>query len=576
MHSKLVAAPAHLIAVASASLAAYAAFIARCTFEVDNARAFTLFDDAMISMRYARNLVETGTLTWNPGDVPIEGYTNFLWTLWMAVIHLLPMRELQISIVVVLSSVVLLAVTGRRVLELGAALSLTSVALLAVLAMTLLNYGLVYWSLRGMEVALLACVVTSGTFALIRGTPAVRRHSQVVLGVTTAVALLTRTDAIVFVMVWIGYAVLALRGRERLAVLVVLVTTTTVVMGAHTTFRYMYYGDLLPNTYYLKLAGIPLATRIVRGLTAVVFELQVGWILPVGLAALTLTRSQGRQTKLLLSGLVLAAAAYSIYVGGDAWEEFGFPNRYLAPSLPALLVLAASGLEDVAGSAAHRRALALVFAAFAGIQLLPWVDPVLIYAQPADAWRMHTRIAWGVVFALVLLRGSIRRGLLVAVLLLATTGEAWIDFATYGAQHADVDAERVRHGLAIRAATSVDVTIATTPAGNIPYFAHRRCLDLLGKSDKRIARSEPRIARFHPGHVKWDYAYSLGELQPDLVDELFTPAEAWRVEAEKAMVPTWGYDEIGANFFVHRRATGVDRSRLVRDLGLQVPPATSD
>lgn len=47
-------------------------------------------DDAFISFRYAQNLVQQGELTWNPGETDrVEGYTNFLWTLLMAVPHLL-------------------------------------------------------------------------------------------------------------------------------------------------------------------------------------------------------------------------------------------------------------------------------------------------------------------------------------------------------------------------------------------------------------------------------------------------------------------------------------------------------
>ena len=53
---------------------------------------FSLFDDAMIAMRYARNMAEGHGLVWNNGEY-IEGYTNFLWTLWMAIIHLLPVPE---------------------------------------------------------------------------------------------------------------------------------------------------------------------------------------------------------------------------------------------------------------------------------------------------------------------------------------------------------------------------------------------------------------------------------------------------------------------------------------------------
>ena len=41
-------------------------------------------DDAFISFRYARNLVDGHGLVFNPGE-RVEGYTNFLWTVLMAV-----------------------------------------------------------------------------------------------------------------------------------------------------------------------------------------------------------------------------------------------------------------------------------------------------------------------------------------------------------------------------------------------------------------------------------------------------------------------------------------------------------
>ncbi len=40
-------------------------------------------DDAYISFRYARNLVDGHGLVWNPGEW-VEGYTNFLWVLILA------------------------------------------------------------------------------------------------------------------------------------------------------------------------------------------------------------------------------------------------------------------------------------------------------------------------------------------------------------------------------------------------------------------------------------------------------------------------------------------------------------
>lgn len=59
-------------------------FIYRSSFiAIDGQRYFSLFDDAMISMRYAWNLSHGEGLVWNPGEY-VEGYTNLLMVLLMS------------------------------------------------------------------------------------------------------------------------------------------------------------------------------------------------------------------------------------------------------------------------------------------------------------------------------------------------------------------------------------------------------------------------------------------------------------------------------------------------------------
>lgn len=83
-------------------------FIERTTVVVNSQSYFSLFDDAMISMQYARNLAEGHGLVWNPGQPAVEGYTNFLWVLWMAFLHLLPVPESKVALLVMLSGVIIL------------------------------------------------------------------------------------------------------------------------------------------------------------------------------------------------------------------------------------------------------------------------------------------------------------------------------------------------------------------------------------------------------------------------------------------------------------------------------------
>jgi hypothetical protein len=53
-------------------------------------------------------------------------------------------------------------------------------------------------------------------------------------------------------------------------------------------------------------------------------------------------------------------------------------------------------------------------------------------------------------------------------------------------------------------------------AGALPYFLpEHRFHDFLGKSDRRIAHGKARPGP--PGHNKWDYAYSLGQVRPEVI-----------------------------------------------------------
>lgn len=89
-------------------------------------------------------------------------------------------------------------------------------------------------------------------------------------------------------------------------------------------------------------------------------------------------------------------------------------------------------------------------------------------------------------------------------------------------------------GLVLKQITTPQATIAVVTVGNIPYFSARTAVDLLGKSDKVIARTEPQATAgnfdfdddFRPGHNKWDYDYSIGELQPDIVAQLWGDTSA--------------------------------------------------
>jgi hypothetical protein len=118
---------------------------------------------------------------------------------------------------------------------------------------------------------------------------------------------------------------------------------------------------------------------------------------------------------------------------------------------------------------------------------------------------------------------------------------------------------------ALREITRPDATIAVVMAGVIPYFLDRPVIDLLGKTDAHVGRLP--MHRFHglrsliwftPGHLKWDFAWSIGTLRPDIVVGVGANEEARRY-LEGSYVEA---SVNGGSLFALRRSDRVLWSRL--------------
>jgi hypothetical protein len=95
----------------------------------------------------------------------------------------------------------------------------------------------------------------------------------------------------------------------------------------------------------------------------------------------------------------------------------------------------------------------------------------------------------------------------------------------------------LRTALALQSATKPGTSVAVIGAGVIPYLlSDRYVIDILGKTDPVIARGPirpslgiPDVAflspgnenRMRPGHMKWNYAHTFGELKPDVIVSLW-------------------------------------------------------
>lgn len=482
--AKSVLLPTSPLPVLLAAASFYAIFIARTAFRIAGVTYFTLIDDAMVSMRYAQHLAQGFGLVWNVGDKPIEGFTNPGWMLLMAGLHALQIPAPRISLgMMLLGALVLLAnvIAVHRICKLLRPGSRFAPLLCA--TATAFYFPLVFWSLRGMEVGLLALLSALAVWVAVKLQQEGAWRWAILLSIVFASAILVRMDAVLQVTIVAAYIISARRIglTKRVLPLVVAVVAT----GGILVFQKAYFGDFLPNTYYQKVVGAALGERVRNGLLA--FNdyatrdtLMLALVGAIGI--LTYKPLRTREVG-ILAMLFLVQCAYSISVGGDYAEpEVNAANRFITQGMPALIIIFGLTLDCLITDVSAGR------------------------AQPcAPGPFKQAALSWALGLAT----------------LIVISGQPWANWAVDNAPLLKADIRRVKVGLAIAANTATNATIAVHAAGQIPYFSGRTAIDLLGLNDAVVAKG-PITGPFYPGHDKWNYDYSILQLKPDLVADNWT------------------------------------------------------
>jgi hypothetical protein len=203
-------------------------------------RYWWLGDDAMISMRYGRNLANGLGLVWNSSGERVEGYTNFLWTIYMAFVHLLPVPASKTSLVILLTNIILTIATIPIVIRLIRVLNGGALVTAATLVAYVLNKNAMAWTTAGFETTLLTLLFLLSTFRTIK--EAQQGKPSLLTFVLIAVMSLVRADAVILSALLYTLSVLLSKNRKLIVVYSAVSLTLPI---AHEIFRVFYYGDVL-------------------------------------------------------------------------------------------------------------------------------------------------------------------------------------------------------------------------------------------------------------------------------------------------------------------------------------------
>jgi arabinofuranosyltransferase len=212
------------------------------------------FDDLYISFRYAEHLANGDGLTWNVGQAPVEGYTNFLLVLILAVIHIVgldPLISIQVfNVGLATAGAILLARLALTLFQDKDSTIARTAAILTTIAYCLNPY---VWqnALSGLETTLFAFLILSSLHLLNK---AHEGGTSYLAGFAMAtLAMLSRPDGVLFgaLATVVFFFVSARRSKVLFASLFGFVLPAVL----YELWRIAYFGSPLPNTFYVKVSN---------------------------------------------------------------------------------------------------------------------------------------------------------------------------------------------------------------------------------------------------------------------------------------------------------------------------------
>ncbi len=431
-------------------------------FHADSAGHAWGNEDAFIGYRYSQNLAMGNGFVFNPGE-RVEGYTNFLYLLCMAAGYLIAgMNNLYIfsclfnvACIIIALIIFYIYVASR----LGKAMAAIAAFLFS------LSTSIWIFVASGLETPLVLLIQLAMWIAVERTVEKQQPRDIFLLCLTFILSILVRADG--FIMPAVALFYLLLKGQKQSLLYGSITVAATLFL--YLTWRYSYYGYLLPNTYYVKICG-PLAQRLTSAswqFTRIIFNNGLlAYILAFAVAIIEIVVNSFKRKRLGLRNVsfeVLFAVAllvYWFYVGGDHYRE-----RFLLVLFPLGIFTL---LRFIAGSAPQKIFLFLIILIVA-LQL----KPLTIFDSRFDysVSKYDCRITLGRFL------GQRHKGELLAV----------------------------------------------SAVGKIPYFSELKIVDMLGTNDLYIGHKKVDFFG-EPAHNKFDADYVLAR-KPDLIADWVEDAE---------------------------------------------------
>jgi arabinofuranosyltransferase len=431
---------------------------------------FQNVDDAYISYRYGKNLMEGKGLVYNQGEY-VEGYTNFLWTIITAPFTTIKSVDVSIfssSIGLILSMANILLITLISKQFNGNLVKYIKYLILIPPLFLALDDSIAFWAIGGMEFPMYTLFILGIIYNYYKLNESNKHLYYLIMFLM--LCTLTRPEGnMIFVITMFHMFLFRKNINKYNKVIFTLLATYAIFCISYYGFKFLFYGQVIPNTFYAK--GVTdLKMNFLLGTKYL--ALCIGTRIYIFIFILFIPFKKAFKDQ-KLSYLIIFSTIYIIYliaVGGD-WM---IANRFFVPILPMLYLLSAIGF----------------------INVLVKLKEFLNNEQKA--------LRYANVMAAVL-------AILLFILTLSLLEYKQLIIKDSNAKY---EMQWSMFGKWLKMNVDPKTVIAVGPAGKIPYYSELYTIDMWGLNNDYIANTNSK--RLQAGHKKFDIDYVLS-LNPEFI-----------------------------------------------------------
>jgi hypothetical protein len=431
---------------------------------------FQNVDDAYISFRYGKNLMLGNGLVYNPGEY-VEGYTNFLWTVLTSPFTVINFADVSVfaTILCLLISIVNIVFIAKIGKLFNSEFEPFKVYLIVVPSIFLaLDNSIAFWAIGGMEFPIYTLFILGVAYSYFR----INENPKYlyILIFSLIFCTLTRPEGNMIFAIFIFHFFLFRKHINNFrSNFIKILAAYALFCLAYYGFKYLYYGQMIPNTFYAK--GVTdIKMNIVLGTKYLALCVGTRLYIFIFIAFIPFKKSLKRLKESFLILFVTVYIIYIVAVGGD-WM---IANRFFVPILPMLYILSIIG----------------------------FINFLIKIQKIYKAIEKTHKIAGRLIMVMAVLLFTVTISLLEYKQLIITEDNAQYEM------HWSMFGKWLKNNV------PPETVIAVGPAGKIPYYSGLYTIDMWGLNNSYIAKTDSK--RLMAGHKKFDFEYVLS-LNPEFM-----------------------------------------------------------